>query len=120
MGRGGQNGQCQEFAEMTSHTFNETHLAEFLKRSPPHAVGRMTEAWDGGKQPGSWFATVGHTSSFFAALPPETKLTRAAVENAVRNESVSDADASMLIFAWGGMTTVKNAKSIVGSIDHWL
>jgi hypothetical protein len=25
----------------------------------------------------------------------------------------------MLIFAWGGMT-VKNAKSIVGSIDHWL
>lgn len=43
----------------------------------------------------------------------------AAVENALRNESVSDTDASMVIFAWGGMT-VKNAKSIVGSIDHWL
>jgi hypothetical protein len=34
------------------------HLAEFLKRRPPHAAGRMTEAWDGGKQPGSWFAAV--------------------------------------------------------------
>jgi hypothetical protein len=104
---------------MTANTFNQLHLTEFLKRSPPHAVGRMTEAWDGGKQPGSWFATVGYTSSFIAALSPETKLTRAAVENAVRNESVSDADASMLIFAWGGMT-VKNAKAILGSIDHWL
>ena len=104
---------------MTSNTFNEIHLAEFLKRSPPHAVGRMAEVWDGGKRPRSWFAAVGYTSPFISALNPEAKLTRSAVEDIVRNERVSDADVSMFIFAWGGMT-VKNAKSIAGSINHWL
>jgi hypothetical protein len=104
---------------MTSNIFNEIHLAEFIRRSPPHAVGRMTEAWDGGKQPGSWFAAVGYTPSFTGALRPEAKLTRSAVENVIRSERVSDADASMLIFAWGGMT-VKNAKLVVGSLNHWL
>jgi 8-oxoguanine DNA glycosylase-like protein len=103
---------------MTTSTFNKVHLSEFLKRSPTHAVGRITEVWDGGKQPGSWFAAVGYTSPFVTALSP-AKLTRSAVESVVRNERVSDADASMLIFAWGGMT-VKNAKSIVCAKNHWL
>ncbi len=104
---------------MTSNLFNEIHLAEFLKLSPPHAVGRVTEAWDGGKQPGSWFAAVGYTSPFIASLSPQAKFTRSAVQNVIRNERVSDADVSMLIFAWGGMA-VKNAKLIVGSKNHWV
>jgi len=79
----------------------------------------MAEAWDGGKHPGSWFAAVGYASPFFAVLSPDVKLIRDVVENAIRDERMSDADVSMLIFAWGGMT-VKNAESIVGSINHWL
>jgi hypothetical protein len=102
---------------MTTSTFNKVHLSEFLKRSPPHAVGRMTEVWDGGKQPGSWLAAVGYTSPFITALSP-AKLTRSAVENVVRNERVSEVDASMVIFAWGGMT-VKNGKLIFSAKSHW-
>jgi len=79
----------------------------------------MTEAWDGGKQPGSWFAAVGYTSPFVAALNPQAKFSRVSIANVIRNERVSDADVSMLIFAWGGMA-VKNAKSVLGSINQWL
>jgi len=55
-----------------------------------------------------------YTSAFVAALTPKAKFTRSAIENVIRVERVSDADASMLIFAWGGMA-VKNAKLIAGS-----
>jgi hypothetical protein len=77
---------------MTSNTFNEIHLAQFLRLSTPLAAGKITELWDGGKQPASWFAAVGYTSPFIAALSPKAKFSRVSIENVIRNERVSDAD----------------------------
>jgi hypothetical protein len=102
---------------MTSNTFNETHLAEFIKRRPPAAVGKLAEQWRGAK-PGSWFAAVDHSLPLLKTLNLDEKLTRHEVENVIRNAHLSEVDASMVIFAWGGMT-VKNGKLIFSAKSHW-
>jgi hypothetical protein len=99
--------------------FNQVHLDNFFKLSlAPSEDGKIAEAWEG-KAPGPWLHAVGYNSTSVEALEPRKKLKRGDVDDIVRRESVSDADASVLVFAWGGMT-VKNAKSVINSKDHWL
>jgi hypothetical protein len=84
--------------------FNRTHLAEFLKLSSSPEANEIAELWDGGKRPGSWFASVGYISSFIGTLDPQERLNRAAIWRLIRNERASDADLTMLIFAWGDVS----------------
>ncbi|WP_346737806.1 8-oxoguanine DNA glycosylase OGG fold protein [Bradyrhizobium japonicum] len=64
-------------------------------------------------------AAIGYTSPFVGALDPGERLSRASIRNVVGHARASDADISMLIFAWGGMS-VKNAKLILNSMNNWL
>ncbi len=99
--------------------FNQIHLDHFLKLSRSSlAEGKVVEPWQG-KAPGPWLSSVGYNFHSIGLLDPIKKLKRGDVEIIIRSASVSDADASIIIFAWGGMTT-KNAKSVIRSRDHWL